>query len=291
MRRDRASAVIEPAPKTNRVEVFFLDSAGGPVFCTYHRPASNVETRGNVLVAMPFGEEMNRCRSMITLQARSFAEIGVGTLVVDLYGTGDSSGEYGDARWELWLENLGSGLDWLCTQPGSRLGVLGVRMGGILAARLALTQLRSNPALMLWQPIIDGKQFFTQFLRIRIAAQMLRNDLAKETTASLRQQLASGKSIEVGGYEIHPELAFAIEAENLESLTPASHCPFFWLEQRGSTSSSLSFGQKLHESWADRGTRSDVAFFDGPAFWQEQERAIAVNAVDLTTDWLRSRWS
>jgi len=190
----------------------------------------------------------------------------------------------------LWLENLESGLWWLRNQPGAKRGMLGIRLGGILAAKLARTQPNSDLTLMLWQPVIDGRQYFTQFLRIRIAAQMLRNDLSKETTESLREQLAKGKGIEVGGYEIHPELAFAIEAESLESLAPSPRNPILWLEQRGSTSSGASFAQKLHDAWADAGIRPDVSFFDGPAFWQAQDRAIAVNAVELTTAWLRSRW-
>ncbi len=285
-----AAGLPSSAEAMDGVEPFFIDSAGGPLFCVHHRPPKTVEARGQVLVALPFNEEMNRCRSLVTLQARAFAAIGVGTLVVDLFGTGDSGGEYRDARWDVWLENLETGLRWLDGQPGSRRAVLGIRLGGILAAQLLRQRADAGLSLMLWQPVIDGAQNFNQFLRIRLAAQMQRADLPKETSASLRQQLAEGKNIEIAGYEIPPQLATAIEAANLKTLAPPAGTPVFWLEQRGVDASLPPASQKLHSAWAEAGVHPTVALYDGPAFWQVYERDIAGHAVELTTEWLGTQW-
>ena len=274
------------------VEPFFLDSAGGSIFCVYHQPPKDVEVKGQVLVAMPFNEEMNRCRSMVTLQAQAFAALGIGTLVVDLFGTGDSAGEYRDARWDLWLEDLATGYQWLSQKPGSKRGLLGIRLGSLLAADFLKNQPHPDLSLICWQPVMDGFQHFTQFLRLRVAAQMQRTDLSQETTASLRQQLAEGKTVEVGGYEIHPELAASIDAIKLGLLAPNPDTPVFWLEQRGHEATQLPpASQKVHKQWAEAGVHPAVALFDGPAFWQVYLREIAGHAIELTSSWLNAQWS
>lgn len=279
--------------KTGSVEPLFLDSNGRAIFAIHHRPDPGVPAAGQVLVALPFNEEMNRCRSMITLQARALARIGVGTLVVDPFGTGDSEGEYRDLRWDIWRDNLQTGLDWLAEQPGGPAegpgkfqGILGIRLGCILAAELAMANSGAGLALLLWQPVLDGKQHFNQFLRIRLAAQMQRSDMTRETTASLREQLAAGQCIEIAGYEIHPEFAAAVESRNLAALLPPARTPVFWLEQAAAEAPQLPpAAQKLHDSWIAAGLTPEAAFFNGPAFWQTHERAIADHAVELTTRW------
>src|SRR2546426_10091814 len=85
---------------------FFLNAPSGRLLAVHHRPAELSSIRGHLLCILPFNEEMNRCRSMITLQAKAFSLLGIGTLVLDLHGTGDSEGNYVDARWEIWLEDI-----------------------------------------------------------------------------------------------------------------------------------------------------------------------------------------
>src|SRR4051794_6478214 len=168
------------------VEPFFLDSPEGPLFAVHHRPSNAKTLRGHVLCVPGFNEEMNRCRSMVTLQAQACARIGLGLLCVDLYGTGDSAGEYRDARWPIWLRNVEAAIDWLEGQPCGCRALLGIRLGAILGCEALAQRKRNDVAVALWQPVLRGKQYLTQFLRMRIAAQMDRIDLAKETTDELR---------------------------------------------------------------------------------------------------------
>ena len=76
-----------------------LPGAQGPLCAWYYSPAPGLAPRGDVLVLPAFAEEMNRCRAMVALQARAWSAQGVGTLVVDGFGTGDSAGEFADATW------------------------------------------------------------------------------------------------------------------------------------------------------------------------------------------------
>lgn len=271
-------------------EPSFLASGAGHVFAVYHRPAVGIALRGNVLLAAPFNEEMNRCRSMVTLQAKAWAEIGWGTLVIDLPGTGDSEGEHGDARWLGWQQALAAAHQWLAARPAGLRAIWGIRLGAILAAELHASLADPGVALLLWQPVLDGKLHLTQFLRVRMAAQLDRADLPKETTASMRAQWAAGQSVEVAGYEIHPDLATHIDAARLASHQPAAGSRVFWLEQAtGEPAEVTPASQALLARWPGTAVQVDTALFNGPAFWQVHERLEAPHAVELTTQWM-GRW-
>lgn len=265
------------------VEPFFLDTPGGRVFVVHHAPKA---LNGHVLCVPGFNEEMNRCRSMLTLQARELAAHGIGTMVIDLFGTGDSDGEYVEARWERWLENLSAAGQWL-QERGGLVALLGIRLGVILA----VDWLDANPEpvrrLVAWQPVVDGKQYFNQFLRIRIAANMDRADLPRETTGSMREQLAGGTPVEVGGYEVHPELAAAIEARHLGRMQPPQSTRIAWFEQPspgGEVPSPVS--AKVVSAWRDTGLSVEVMPFSGQAFWQIHERSLAAELIEKTSLWL-----
>jgi exosortase A-associated hydrolase 2 len=232
---------------------------------------------------------MNRCRSMVTVQAQAFARLGVGTLVVDLFGTGESDGGYDDARWDIWTDNVRQCIEWLdASQPGGCSALLGIRLGFLLALA-ALRQVPQVPALVAWQAVADGKHYLTQFMRMRIAANMDRTDIPKETTGGMRAQLASGKSIEVAGYEISPELAHAIEGLRLIDLVPPDSVSTAWFEKGTGEEVAIStVSQNLLDGWRQLGKRVDAFAFDAPAFWALYDRYIAQELVEKTTEWVES---
>lgn len=269
---------------------FFLQTPAGRLFALHTMPRQGVACRGQVLFVAPFNEEMNRCRSMVTLQAQAFAAAGLGTLVLDLFGTGDSEGHYADGRWDLWLDNLAAGADWLRQQPGGCVALWGVRLGAILAAQLHGRIADPAMRLALWQPVVDGKVHLNQFMRVKIAAQMDRADLPKLTTAQMRQDWSEGRSVEIAGYEIHPALAQGIEAASLAAQPVAAGTQVLWLEQATGEQPELSpSSRKVLEQWPGAQARVDTALFEGPPFWQVHERAVAPDAVRRTTDWLQQQ--
>ena len=96
-------------------EAFFLASTrgeGDQGFCLFY-PAQSHVVRGLVLYIHPFAEEMNKSRRMAALQARAFAQAGYAVLQIDLHGCGDSAGDFGDATWEHWIDDVVQGCHWL----------------------------------------------------------------------------------------------------------------------------------------------------------------------------------
>lgn len=267
---------------------FFLDTPDGRLFAVYHEPLGGIPLRGNVLIVPPFNEEMNRCRSMVTLQAQAYARIGLGTLVVDLFGTGESDGQYGDARWSIWIENIRAAVAWLQREAGGCAVLQGIRLGVPLALD-AVAQGVAVPLVVAWQPVVDGKVYFTQFLRIRLAANMDRTDLPKETTSTMRALLAAGSSVEVAGYEVHSELAGAIERISLKAVPPAATVRMGWFEKAAGEDMNLPENvSALLDGWRGSGSQVDGVAFQGPAFWALHDRFLAPDLLEKTVAWVSS---
>ncbi|HET9396210.1 MAG TPA: hydrolase 2, exosortase A system-associated, partial [Nitrospiraceae bacterium] len=179
-------------------EVFFMQSARGPRFAIATRPERS--PLGGLLYLHPFAEEMNRSRRMAALAARAFARDGWLVLQPDLTGCGDSAGDFADAGWQHWLDDVSSAWAWLQTNcKGAPLVLWTLRAGSLLAADW-LARTGETPALLLWQPVLQGQQALTQFLRLKAASQMLDESQSRTAIKTLRADLEAGRSVEIAGY-------------------------------------------------------------------------------------------
>ncbi len=265
-------------------EPFFLKVDGGQRFCLFHEPCLPANHRGIILYVHPFGEEMNKSRRMAASQARAFASIGFGVLQIDLFGCGDSSGDFGDARWDIWKEDLASARKWLENHAGGPFSLWGLRLGALLALDFARSQGNTIDGIILWQPVINGETFLNQFLRLQLANEILINagQKRKTGTAELRQQLGKGHSLEIAGYEISPALAQAIDDLKAAELSPDS-CKVHWFEIVAEPNRPMSSaGAKAVEQWRQEGFQPHVHLVPGPFFWATQEIAECAELISAT---------
>lgn len=250
-----------------RLDVFYLPLAQGDRFCLLHVPAPGTPARGAMLFVHPFAEEMNNCRHMAALQARAFADAGWTVLQADLYGCGDSAGEFGDATWQRWIDDVIDAAAWLRAKTGHAPVLWGMRAGCLLCVQAA-SRMPSVPDLVLWQPVGSGKHFLQQFLRLKVAHQIVApTNEARIGTQELRAQLARGETIEVAGYILAPALALPMQSAELE--LPANSARVAWLELSGADPSELSPASRLRiQRWMDQGHRVEASAVKGPPFWQ-----------------------
>lgn len=250
----------------------------GARFALFHAPAG--PSRAAVLYLHPFAEEMNRARRMAALQARALAADGMAVLQLDLHGCGDSSGDFADASWDGWLDDVAHAVDWLRARCGVPVTLWGLRLGALLA----LAHARRDPAiaaLLLWQPVLGGATHLTQFLRLRVAGDMLGNAEKSGGTAALRAALAAGETLEVAGYMLAPALALGMEAVDGAALVP--HCPVHWIDvtsspERGLAPASL----RVVEAWRAAGVAVGLQQVAGEPFWNTQEVAVCPALIDAT---------
>ena len=263
------------------IRPFMLRGAKGPLLSIYYPPVRDSPARGDILLAPPFAEEMNRCRAMVAMQARALASLGVGTLVVDPFGTGDSGGDFSDGTWSEWRDDLRRGIDWLRTSGNGCLALWGIRVGAIMAAELAVGDAAIG-RLLLWQPVTQGKSHFTQFLRIRIAAELERRGGIKSTD-ELRQRSAAGENIEVSGYPVGPNLARELDQVSLPAAADLASKHLAWFEVLAAAD--MAHGNsRLIADYQAHGVDLDYRPVVGPQFWQLHERAVAPALLAATTD-------
>jgi exosortase A-associated hydrolase 2 len=270
---------MQPAPSHPPAQAFFLDCQPGRRFCLYHPPQG--QARGAVLHVPAHAEEMNKSRRMVARQARMLAAHGVGVLQLDLYGCGDSDGLSGDARWEIWRQDVRLALAWLREQGDGPLSLWGLRLGGLLA--LDVAQERDDLAsVLLWQPVTEGAAYLTQFFRLRLAADMLASSASAGSTDALRKELAGGASLDIAGYSITPALASAIDGAALGAMaTPA--CPVHWLDLAPQAGRAMAPGRAaVATRLAEHGWTLDTAVVHGPTFWSTQEITEAPALLDAT---------
>ncbi|WP_051293882.1 hydrolase 2, exosortase A system-associated [Pseudoduganella violaceinigra] len=269
-----------PAP----AQPLFIGQGGAARFGLYHAPAG--PCRGAWLYLHPWAEEMNKARRMAALQARALAAAGWAVLQLDLHGCGDSAGDFGDAGWDSWRADVARGLDWLHNTVGSQLpqapGLWGLRLGALLALDYAAQPAGRAPArLLLWQPVLQGATHLTQFLRLRVAAQMLGEGGGESGTADLRATLAGGTPLEIAGYTLAPAMAAALDQLDAARLAPP--CPVHWLEVVAADGRPLPpAAQRLLQAWQAAGADCRVQTVAGPQFWATQEIAEAPALLEAT---------
>ena len=271
------------------MEVLFIEGAQGPLFSVFHRANSTVSEAPGLVYIPPFAEEMNCSRRMAALQARRLAAQGFHVLLLDLFGTGDSGGEFRDAEWQTWCDDVKAAIVWLAERAGGKVGLWGLRLGALLAAEVASIYANPIAPLVLWQPVITGERYLTQFLRLRLAAS-LKHGSDRETTKDLRTKLLKEKWIEVAGYQLSASLANDIAARNLESfLRNARSSPLIWLEVTSVQPATLAVASQEIVRAIDKSDRTVVtSAVTGEPFWSTQETTIASNLLRATEDCLRT---
>lgn len=214
------------------------------------------------------------------------AEAGFDVLQVDLLGCGDSAGDFADATWQAWQNDLVDAYHWLRQRSQAPLTLWGLRAGCLLAA-ITAPKLPEQANFIFWQPIISGKQHWQQFMRLKMAAE-LASGQAKGVTEALRQELSAGRAVEIAGYAVSPGLANGLEQSELQPPVDRSG-RVSWFELSTREEATLTpVSQKRIEQWQTAGFKVEAKVIRGPAFWQTSEIEDAPELITATLAALES---
>lgn len=264
-------------------EPFFLDTPHGRVFCLYRAPEN---AKDCVLFVPPFAEEMNKCRRQFTVTAAALVDRGCATLVVDFYGTGDSAGEFSDATWQYWKNDVNAAIEWAGIRGNRVTSLIATRLGCVLASDALRDSGHNMRKTMFWQPVLTGKQFMTQFLRLRVAASMM-SDSGKETVNDLRGRLANDEIVQVAGYELSPALSAGVDGADLLAALNANLGKLQVVEIGSARYSGLSpVGQRVVVSAMAKKMAASGIRLDGEPFWSATEIVVNNELAQFSAEYI-----
>jgi exosortase A-associated hydrolase 2 len=259
----------------------FLGDEGERFFTTQFSSADN--PKAHIVYVPPFAEEMNRCRSLVAKQARSFAAKGYSCTIVDFFGTGDSQGELTEASLKIWHENIRLTIDALQREIDVPVVLWGLRLGGLIALDYAARASEPVQDIILWQPVNAARVYITQVLRQRVASLMVR-DLPPETTKQIRQRLEDGEEVEIAGYTVGDTLIREIEAIDVGSMSDLCTGKVFWLEHVAEPGKAIGVAARgAIDRLVERGNAVEALTFSDPPIWLIHERDFAPQLLAATS--------
>jgi exosortase A-associated hydrolase 2 len=229
---------------------------------------------------------MNKSRRIAAIQARAFAAIGWGVLQIDLFGCGDSSGEFREARWDIWKQDLAYARRWLENRITAPVSLWGLRLGALLALDFARDEARTIDRIILWQPVISGETFLNQFLRLRTAGELLSTVPEEKSTgtAILRKHLERGETLEIAGYELPTDLANAIDGLRAAELA-IGKSTIHWFEIISEPGRPMTAaGTKITEKWKQMNVDLHIHLVPCQPFWATQEISECPELVSATAN-------
>lgn len=228
-----------------------------------------------------FAEEMNKSRALISRQARLLIRKGISVVVPDLSRTGDSAGHFKEARWDSWIQDLISVESWVRSQNGKDIVIWGNRLGCLLASNLA-SQLETPPdKIVFWQPVYNGKQHMSQFLRLHMASEMMSGH--QSTVDDLEKRLVRDGFIEIAGYCLDFSLFSDICEETLsvDALPKVSQTHIFEVSQKEEPSLSAAT-RKFVAGLEDTEITYSASAVSGDRYWMTQELGLAPELEQAT---------
>jgi exosortase A-associated hydrolase 2 len=190
-----------------RVVPFYFGAPDKRLFGCYHEPALESFRRCAVLICQPMGHEYVNCHRALRQLAARLCDAGFPVLRFDYYGCGDSSGSAEESRIPQWLQDTSTAISEVKRRTGlAQICLVGLRLGGTLAM-IAATEQGDLESLILWDPVVSGKNYLAALLYRQKEALRFRhkpNSGWKSTTA-----------IEVLGFVLPPPLCAELERIHL----------------------------------------------------------------------------
>lgn len=138
----------------------FIHANGRTLLAALHAPPRLRPRPVAVLLCSPFGEEAARAHRAFRVLAQRLEQAGYAAMRFDYAGTGDSQGDSGAFSVDDWVDDIAAAAADLRERSGSpRVALVGLRLGGALAALCARRAEARLAHLLLWDPVVDGAAY------------------------------------------------------------------------------------------------------------------------------------
>ena len=266
---------------------FFFENDGYRLFGVMHRPQGDA-LKGAIVFCHPFGEEKLWSQRVYVDFARQLAGKGYAVLRFDLMGHGDSEGKFSDSNIETHLGDVKSAISVIKSEypQSEKVTLLGLRMGGTLAAKLA-EKSTDIDRIVLWDPTIDMKKYMQMALRANLTAQMAAHKKIVLNREQMVEKMKSGEPLNLEGYELsydYYEQACEINL-NTNEKNFGGKCLIVQVGKEGQPlHKELEKLQSLYKNAETRCVVEEQFWKEIKSFYQKAENLSAV-----TLDWLEGQ--
>jgi pimeloyl-ACP methyl ester carboxylesterase len=142
---------------------FFFGKSDRRLFGIYDAAEPSAQSHAAILCYPAATEYTYAHRTMRQLALR-LASVGFHVLRFDYYGTGDSAGESTDIDLDGWQADLETAIEELTEITGlTKLTLIGMRLGAVVAASVAIRLGNRVERLVLWDPVLCGPEYLNNF--------------------------------------------------------------------------------------------------------------------------------
>lgn len=244
-----------------------------------------------IVLIPPFAEEMNKSRKMMKASLDAFSDTADGFLF-DLYGTGDSEGLFDETSWDIWKRNIADFLDYLLVNfHYQEIELVTFRTGALLlndCLDSAPNNQRKWPisAIHYCNPVIKAQQFINQFLRLKLAAEMMRSDGDKRSTKDLMVELEQQGKLEVAGYMLSDTLLNEMLSSVAKLPEYYANTPLFFYDVSARGVLTPAITNNANTIRSDK--LGQIFPISGPQFWSTQEISMCHELIAAVSQNLTS---
>lgn len=262
----------------------FFNRGSWQLYGVYHA-SDGGSVRTPFVFCHPFGEEKLWTHRVFVRFARELASRGHPVLRFDYGGNGDSGGLFEESSIETARADIDAAIDTLLQYaPAPRVGLMGMRLGASLACLAAVSR-GDVETLALWAPIVDGKRYLQDLLRINVTTQVAVYREVRADREAMLKTLAAGGRVNIDGYEITREMSDQLHSLALIESIERPSCRSLIVQIERSKTAKVA---RELESLRDRLGRADLFIVDEEPFWKETLRfyEMAPNLFATTLTWL-----
>ena len=185
-------------------EPVFLGAGDERLFAFLH-PAAQA-ARGTIVMCHAFAEEKLWSHRVYVTFAREAAQAGFNVLRFDMRGEGDSALDFEQSSIETRIGDTLRAVAAAKDRWSRDVVLVGHRLGGSIAA-VAQTRASSDVrAVAIWDPILDGEDYFGQLLRSNMTTQMATQGKVTRMRDALVKAILEGEIVVVDGYGLTADM-------------------------------------------------------------------------------------
>lgn len=261
----------------SNLEIRYCGVSPTRLYVATHGPA---KANGTTLVfCPPLDQEMVTTYGRFARWSKQLASNGISVLRYHPRGIGESDGIHTDITLNSVVEDAVAAQHIAREQLGKRrIGYFGLRFGAsvsILAAALEPVDF-----LVLWCPVPNLRQYFRELLRSQITADAVHRS-SRRTTQQMIAELEAGRSADVWGYELSPDLYRQMAAMHALPQTPPAR-KILWLARPADEGSAA----PIVKGWKALGSQVDFQVIPETVFWEYPGSSVPERFAAATVQWL-----